>query len=175
MRIDPEDIKDTRMPRYSWDYEDSSDSDHWFLLADAYLDICHFTLSSMIEENIDGTFHHCKVVVSLFEHSVELFLKGAIVQAKKQVQTHHRIDEIYKQFIKLYPGKKFEFNGKIDEFVKPMPQAPVNEYARYPVMKDGQAWIGNTHIDIIIYYIEASKFKDDYTRLKPLIKERYKE
>lgn len=56
-----------------------------------------------------------------------------------------------------------------------MPQAPVNEYARYPVMKDGQAWIGNTHIDIIIYYIEASKFKDDYTRLKPLIKESYKE
>jgi len=127
----------------------------------------------MIGDSIDGTFHHCKVVVSLFEHSVEIFLKGAIVQAKKEVQTHHRVDEIYKQFINLYPGKKFEFRGRIDEFVKPMPQAPVDQYARYPVTRDGQAWSGNTHIDIAIYYQEASKFKDDYARLKPLIKERY--
>ena len=175
MRIDPKDIIDTRIPRYSWDYEDIPDPDHWFLLADAYLDTCHFTLSSMIKKDIDDTFHHCKVVVSLFEHSVELFLKGAIVQEKKEVQTHHRIDEIYKQYVNLYPGAKYEFTGKIEEFVRPMPQAPVNEYARYPVMKDGQAWSGNTRIDIVIYYIEASKFMNDYSRLKPLIKERYRD
>jgi len=173
MRVNPDEIKDIRMPRHSWDYEDVSDADHWFLLAEAYIDCCHYLLSSMIEENITGTFHHCKVVVSLFEHSVELFLKGAIVQAEKQVQTHHRIDEIFKQFINLYPGKKFEFTGSISEFVKPMPQAPVNEYARYPADQNGQSWLGHTHIDIAIYYVEASKFKDDYSRLKPLIKERY--
>lgn len=84
MRIDPEDFKDIRMPRCSWDYEDISDSDHWFLLADAYLDICHFTLSSMIGKNIDDTFHHCKVVVSLFEHSVELFLKELLFKRKNK-------------------------------------------------------------------------------------------
>jgi len=175
MRVDPKNIENIRMPRYSWDYEDISDADHWFLLAEAYIDSCHYLLSSMIEEKIDGTFHHCKVMVSLFEHSVELFLKGAIVQAKKEVQSHHRIDEIYQQFIKLYPGKKFEFIGTIKEFGKPMPQAPVNEYSRYPVGRNSQEWIGNTHIDIAIYYQEASKFKDDYTRLKSLIKERYKD
>ncbi len=82
---------------------------------------------------------------------------------------------VHKQYVNLYPGAKYEFTGKIEEFVRPMPQAPVNEYARYPAMKDGQAWSGNTHIDIVIYYIEASKFMNDYLRLKPLIKERYRD
>lgn len=175
MRVNPETVKDIRMPRFSWDYEDISISDHWFLLAESYIDICHFILSSMIEKNVESSFHHCKVVLSLFEHSVELFLKGAVVQAKKQVQTHHRIDEIYSQFIKLYPGDKYKFSGSIEKFVKPMPQAPINEYSRYPIGRNEQEWSGNTHIDIAIYYYEVSKFKKDYERLKPLIKGRYKD
>ena len=174
MRADANKLKNIRMPRFSWDYEDFPEAEHWFLMAEAYLDICHFILSEMIEEKLDSSFHHTKVVVSLFEHAVELFLKASICQAGAKVTAHHKVDKLYTKYTDLFPGDDFAFNGKIQDFVKPSTIAPHNLYARYPTEKNGKPWQGHTHIDIAIWYMEANKFLLDFKRLKPLIKEKYK-
>ena len=174
MRADAGKLKDIRMPRFSWDYEDFPKAEHWFLMADAYMDICQFVLSEMTKEQLDSSFHHAKVAVSLFEHAIELFLKASICQAGAKVPAHHKMDKLYRKYIALFPGNDFAFQGKIQDFVKPSAMAPHNLYARYPGEKNGKPWQGHTHIDISIWYREADKFLSDFKRLKPLIKEQYK-
>jgi hypothetical protein len=50
MSNDLEELDGINMPRFSWDYEDLSEAEHWFLLAKAYLDCSQHLLSQMIKE-----------------------------------------------------------------------------------------------------------------------------
>jgi len=173
MRANAEELRDVQMSRYSWDYENLSKSDHWFLMADSYMDICHFLLSEMVQKNIDSSFHHAKVAVSLFEHAVELFLKAALCNAGQTPAGNHKLDQLHDKYNVLYPEKEFSFQGNISDFVKKSSAAPHNVYARYPAQKDGTPWSGHSHIDIVIWYMEADKFLSDFKRLKPRIKGKY--
>jgi hypothetical protein len=121
--------------------------------------------------SLASSFPHVKVVVSLFEHAVELFLKGTLAQAGKKVPTHHRLDELYGQVRSLCPGKEFEFTGAIADFVNPSEQTPGNQFARYPTDKSGKPWSSNVYIDVHLWSEQASKFRADFKRLEPLIKE----
>ena len=166
-------INEYSLNRFSWDYEDCIDAQLWFLMAAAYQEVCEALLKYMIETETINSFHHALVADSLMEHAVELFMKAGIAQSGKTVQTHHRLQELYNQFRKLYPGKKFDFTCSIDEFVAPSTRTPENQFARYPIDKAGKRWGGNTHIDLTIYYKEASKLLDDFKRLEPLMIEKY--
>ena len=173
MTVDPETLTDIRMPRYSWDYEDLTEAEHWFRMAHANLGASRHLLSEMIEERFEGKFHQAKVAVALFDHSVELFLKAAILQAAQTAGKTHGLQELYNRFRKLYPGKKFEFEGDINSAVRETPITPHNQYARYPTDVSGQPWLGHTHIDIVIWYREVCRFTADFRRLEPLLKTRY--
>lgn len=171
--VDREKLKNVRMPRFSWDYEGCSVADHWFLMARGFQECCCHLFAEMIEEKIESRFHHAKAAVSLFEHAVELFLKAGISQADKKVPVHHRLDQLYGQFKNLYPGNDFEFTGTNADMVRPSLRAPHNEFARYPTDWSGKPWAGHSHIDLVIFFEEASKFLDDFNRLWPLMKNRY--
>jgi hypothetical protein len=173
MSIDSEKLKGLYMPRFSWDYEHCTLAEHWFLMAFAYQESSHHLFSEMLEKRLDDSFHHAKVAASLLEHAVELFLKGGIAQAGKDVPTHHRLDQLYAQFRNLYPGKKFEFGASIEQMLTPPAHTPPNVFARYPTDQSGQPWAGYTDIDLVTWFDQACKFLDDFKRMKPLIKERY--
>jgi HEPN domain-containing protein len=161
------------MPRFSWDYEDCSEADHWFLTARAYLESSCHLLSSMVEGRANDTFHHMKVAASLLIHSVELFLKGGISQAGKKVPALHHLDQLHGQFSKLYPGKNFEFSAALAQLVQPSRRAPHNEFPRYPTDQSGLPWQGCSHFDLVVWFEQATKFLNDFKRLEPLMKKRY--
>ncbi|MDE2179750.1 MAG: hypothetical protein KGJ40_02735 [candidate division NC10 bacterium] len=171
--MDLDRLEKRRLPRFSWDYQHLPEPPHWFLMARAYLDCSHHLFAEMIQGRLSSSFHHAKVAVGTFEHALELFLKGAIAQAHRPVQAHHRATDLLREYRRFYPGKEFEFTDKIDEAVSEQSSAPRNQYARYPVDPKGHPWEGNTHIDLSIWYQELRLFKADFERLEPLIKARY--
>ncbi len=173
MAMDLVKLRGLYMPRLSWKYEKCAKADLWFLMAQAFQECSYHLLEEMIEGRMGSSFFHAKAVVSLFERSVEHFLKGGMAQAGKEVPTHHFLDELYKQFKNLYPGKKFEFTGSITEMVQRSNQTPFNEFANYPTDQSGNPWEGSCFIDIVTWFEQASKFVEDFKRLKPLMKERY--
>jgi hypothetical protein len=173
MNDDLDDIRNYRMPLFSWDYEDLGEADHWFLMARAYFDCSFYLLTEMAREAYDRTYHRALVSVSLFEHSVELFLKAGIVQAVKNVTSSHNLEQLYNQYKNLYPGKKYEFEGEILSLINSNPNTPHNEFARYPTDHAGRPWPRYTHVDVVIWYERLSTFKKDFDRLEPLLKERY--
>jgi len=167
------DAKKLSMPVFSWDYEDLSEADRWFLMARAYFDCSYYLFSQMVQEKFDRNYHRALAAVSLFDHSVELFLKAAVVQAGKTIVPSHNLQQLYSQYSKLFPGKKFQFQGEIKSIVTPKSNTPHNEFARYPIDHTGRPWSGNTHIDLAIWYVRLAEFEKDFDRLEPLVKERY--
>lgn len=173
MSDDLDNLDGISIPRFSWDYEDLSESEHWFLLAKAYLDCSQHLLAQMIKEMLDSSFFHAKVAVALFNQALELFLKGGIVQAGKDVNVSHDLQQLYNHFKNLYPGKKYEFEGDVSNAVRPSPLTPYNEFARYPVDHTGLPWQGNTHIELTTWYKQVCLFINDFERLEVLLKQRY--
>jgi HEPN domain-containing protein len=170
-----DDIENIRMPLFSWDYEDLGEADHWFLMAHAYFDCGFYLFTEMAKETFDRNYHRALVAVSIFNHSVELFLKAAIAQAGKTITSCHNLEQLYNQYKKLYPGKKYEFEAEISSVVRPHQNTPYNEFARYPTDHAGQPWPGYTHVDVAVWYERLSVFQKDFDRLEPLLKERYQE
>ena len=171
--MDPQRLEDWSLPRFSWDYEHLPEAAQWFLMARAYLNCSHHLLEEMIQERLSGSFYDAKVAVATFEHAIELFLKGAIVQAHEPVPPHHRAADLLQEYRRLYPGKEFEFTGKISEAVAEQPTAPRNQYARYPADAKGRPWVGHTHIDLSTWYEEIRPFREDFARLEASIKAKH--
>jgi len=117
---------------------------------------------SCYEERLDDTFHHAKVAVGLMEHAIEIFFKGGIYLAGKNVPTHHQLQQLFRQYRNLYPGKSFDFTCAVNELVEPSHRTPNNQYARYPTNKEGKPWEGYTHIDLAIWYVQSVKLLEDF-------------
>lgn len=173
MSVDLDRLEEWSLPRFSWDYEHLPEPAHWFLMANAYLNSSHHLLGEMIQERLSSTFHHAKVAVAAFEHAIELFLKGAIAQAREPVPRHHRAPALLGEYRRLYPEDEFAFTGKIDEAVSESASAPRHQYARYPADPKGQPWEGHTHIDLSVWYRELGLFKADFARLEASVKAKY--
>jgi hypothetical protein len=177
MPIDREKLKTLMIPLDSSFYEDCSAGDHWFLMARAFQESCLHLFAEMIDGKINRSFHHAKAAVCLFEQAVELFFKAGIVQAGKKVPTAgHPFDKLYKQFKNLYPGTQFEFTGSVEIFVRPSERFPHNQFARYPTDRSGTPWEaqGHSFIDLARFFEQASLFLEDFNRLWPLMKTRYR-
>ncbi|MEW6441157.1 MAG: hypothetical protein AB1640_09525 [bacterium] len=173
MAIDPDDLKNVRMPLFSWDYEDCTEPEHWFLHARGYLDCSKFLFEQMAEERFDRSFHRAKAAVFLFEHALELFFKGAIAQAGGQIQPSHDLAHLYAEFRKKYPGKQFEFHGDIHCAVSKDSGVPQTAFPRYPSDRTGAPWPGHRHIDIAIWCTQVLLFSEDLARIQKYIKSRY--
>jgi len=159
---------------FSWDLEDLSPSERFFHLAQAYIDSSRHLFRSLIDHSlVPATHSHAQAAAFLFQHSIELFLKGAIIQAGKKPANTHHLEQLHNEFKKLYQGRQFEFEGKIQEAVKTDPQLPIGEYCRYPSNNSGYLWPGNHHFNLEIWLEQVEFFKKDYERLIPLVKNHY--
>jgi len=161
------------MQLFSWDYDDTSHPGRWFRLANAYLDSSVHVFKSITENLLNRDYYHAAVGGFLFDHSLELFLKAAILQARGTPQGHHELNVHYRQFQNLYPGRQFEFKGAILDATKSDPARPNSEFHRYPGSTPGTSWNANTHFDTEIWIRELELFRKDYARIEPLCKKRH--
>jgi len=158
---------------YSRDYDDLDPASHWFALAKAYLDNSLYLFSGMREGSLNRSIYHAKAAAFLFEQSIELFLKAGIVQAGKEIPIHHDLEKLYQQFSNLYPGKRYEFRGSLQEAIHSDPNHPYPEFTRYPANRHGRLFNTPTHFSPDIWHEELCLFSQDYDRIEPLLKERY--
>lgn len=148
--------------------------ERWFRLANAYLDSSLHVFRSIVSGGLARDYYHAAVGGFLFEHSLELFLKAAILQAGSTVQGDHDLQRHYQQFQNLYPGKRFAFEGAIQDAAETDAARPKRKFHRYPGPKPNEAWGVSTHFTTEIWIAELERFQKDYARLQPLCKERYR-
>lgn len=153
----------------SWQLDNLSLPGRFFHLAQAYLECSHYLFESLIDKSMRATFSHVQVAGFLFEHSLELFLKGAITQAGSKRTNTHDLNQLYNEFKNLYPSKKFQFKGKIEEICEKDKQRPYSEFQKYPVDKSGNLWVPSFY-DLHLWKSQLAFFKGDYERLIPVIK-----
>jgi|GEM_PF-6769173 hypothetical protein len=160
---------------HSLEYESYSLPDHWFSLAWSYLNCSSHLFAELLNDQKLWTFHYTLVAAHIFEHALELFFKGGIIQAGKQPTRTHDNQKLFKEFRKLYPGNNFKLNGYFGGMVSPSDGAkkPSGEFGRYPTDKSGNLWRGNWHFNLINLYEQTCLYKDDFKRLIPLMKKRY--
>ena len=159
---------------FSWDLEPLSRSERFLHLSEAYLESSLHLFEALENGSLRRTFSHALVADFLFEHSVELFLKGAVFRARGQITPTHKLDDLYNEFRNLYPGKKFHFLAKIQDIVTPDPDRPYSQFARYPVDSEGKPWGGgNVHFHLGLWLEQLRQFREDYERLRPLLESKY--
>lgn len=85
----------------SWELDAASEPEKWFAHARAYLDASIHLCEGMISGTFPQTYSNGQVILGLAHHSVELFYKGAIHRATRQMpdSTHnlHTLEEKLKQ------------------------------------------------------------------------------
>lgn len=158
----------------SWDINERPLSERYFILAQSYIECSLSIFELILRESLNRTYSNGHSGALLFGHSLELFLKGSIIHAKGKVDNTHSLEGLYNEFKKTFPGKKIEFNGGIDDFIKGDKSKPYNEFFKYPIDRNGNVWFGNYFYDFEIWSNQLRIFKNDYERLLPLIKNRCK-
>jgi hypothetical protein len=158
------------MSLFSWDYEADHPADEWFWMAHAYADASVALFESMTASQLPRTFHHAKVAAAAFDQGLELFLKGALVQAGERPPVTHSMGGILQRCRSLYPADALAFTGRVDEAVQSLPTQPVGQFLRYPVDRSAEPWPGHSHFDLELWLGQATSFRDDYRRLEPLLR-----
>ncbi len=148
----------------SWEMSSLSEPKRYFEYSKAYiqasLDIC----SRIISDNDRATWPNANVALMLAAHSVELFLKGAIL-IKTNEAWGHTLEELNSTYHDIYTEKELQFNCPFRTEYIEIPENEVNALKkkepqqsilfRYPVKKPGVEWNGilgfipNEFIDIL--------------------------
>ncbi|MEZ5942557.1 MAG: hypothetical protein R3C18_14275 [Planctomycetaceae bacterium] len=148
---------------------DYTKSQLFFRLAVAYADSSHHIVQSMLVGDLTATFAHAQTTHFLFDHAVELFLKGAILKSTGDIENTHHLQPLYGRYRNLYPQKKFELTGRILDAVKANPHSPHSEFPRYPVDTDGNIWEGYNAYTLETWATETQNLRNDLQRLIPQI------
>jgi hypothetical protein len=86
----------------------------FFAFSDAYIDSAESLCNELCAASESTTYAHGAVVMSLTFHSIELFLKAAILQRAPSEQfsgnTGHDLGYLYRRYTNLYPGKAYELD-----------------------------------------------------------------
>jgi hypothetical protein len=133
--------------------------------SEAYMDSAARLCAVLARSPKKSNFPRGAVLLYLTLHSMELFLKAAILKQSPDEQfggaTGHDLEYLYRRYAKLYPGKKFAFEvpfkgpeldfGSFDSrfaeelklFIKEQkPNTPTDQVYRYPRDTQGQQWKG---------------------------------
>lgn len=107
----------------------------------------------MVAHEAQRTWPNATVALMLAAHSVELFLKGAILSRERYAKVDdHRIDLLSEKYRQLYPEPEFEFEVPFRTEYPSMSEAEIQAlkktepvpsiFFRYPIRKPGVEWAG---------------------------------
>ncbi len=161
----------------SWQLKDKSIPCKFLAFSDAYLDSAEHLCKVLKRSTKKATYERGAVVLYLTFHSIELFLKAAILFKCENENLNHNIQHYEKRYKNLYPGKKYnidipfgtEYSGSeppdLDKLGYKMP--PQDQVHRYPVDRKGKEWGGEKWEAIFAF--EPTLFLLDIERLKEAI------
>lgn len=137
----------------NWEIAHVGEPQRFVLYARAYLDAAWVLCEQMIAHEAQRTWPNATVVLMLSAHSVELFLKGAILSRDVNAKVgDHRIDLLSSSYKDLYLEPELEFDVPFrteypsisEEEIQALKKTePVPSILfRYPVRKPGVEWQG---------------------------------
>lgn len=96
----------------NWEISHVSESQRFVLYAHAYLNSAQLSCEQMAAHEAQRTWPNATVVLMLAAHSVELFLKGAILGRESHAKVGgHRINLLSEKYRQLYPEPAFASLG----------------------------------------------------------------
>lgn len=144
--------------------------------ADAYLDSAKRLCKVLKVSPRKASYERGAVVIYLTFHSVELFLKAAVLQKAPSEKLNHNIEHYGKRYRKLYPGKIFNFEIPFKteyvgfeppEIEKLKSSEPAKDQMhRYPTDRKGKEWSGVFAFDPVSFLSIIEGLNDDFKRLK---------
>ncbi len=148
--------------------ESLSPPDQFAAYAMAYLDSAEKLCRLLARSYRKATYERGTVVLYLAMHSVELFLKGAILRKAPDERFNHDLEHIHNRYNALYPGKRYRLDIPFKSNYGEIAQAkalspPIDQRYRYPQDKDGKPWSG-------IYSFEANSFLGELATLRSSFK-----
>ena len=163
----------------SWQLNSMSVPQQFIAFADAYLDSAERLCKVLKISTRKATYERGAVVLYLTFHSVELFLKAAILAKSPNEKLHHNIEHYSKRYRNLYPGKKYildipfqtEYLGFDPPEIKKLKKSEPSpeQINRYPIDKNGKEWNGVFTFDSVSFLRVIYRLKSDFTRLKDVI------
>ena len=137
----------------NWEIAHVSEPQRFVLYAHAYLNSALLSCQQMVTYDTQRTWPNATVILMLSAHSVELFLKGAILSRDNCAKVgDHRIDLLIEKYSELYAEHGFEFDVPFrteypsisEEEIQALKKTePVPSILfRYPVRKSGVEWQG---------------------------------
>jgi hypothetical protein len=137
----------------NWEIAHVSEPQRFVLYAHAYLNSAVLSCEQMAAHDAQRTWPNATVILMLSAHSVELFLKGAILSRDNDAKVgDHRIDLLTDKYRELYAEPGFEFDvpfrteypsiSKEEIQALKMTEPVPSILFRYPVRKPGVEWQG---------------------------------
>jgi hypothetical protein len=120
------------------------------------------------------------VALHLATHSVELFLKGAILLRNKQAKLSHDLDKLKGEYDTLFPETEFAWDApfrteylgmdaqqlaQAKERSRKRGEIPSNIF-RYPIAKEHDDWDAISAMDLRTIHQRLKKIRSDMKRLR---------
>jgi hypothetical protein len=132
-------------------YQPDEVPEHFRDLAFAYLDAAHRLCKDMVDGSWPGSYERGQVTLWLVFHASELFLKGCIFKATKQVKKNHSLAQLTEDFHSTFPHLSFDppfgtepppdIDGEVTAWVYETDKT-MHEQLRYPIDNSGRQWGG---------------------------------
>ena len=142
----------------------------------AYLDSAQRLCGVLARSHRKATFERGAVVHYLAAHSIELFLKGAILRRAAAEKLTHDLDHLHKRYKKLYPEKRYKLENPFqtnypdgmssaDKRMLKALTPPTDQLFRYPNDRDGNPWIGAHGIQANLFQQQLTTLRQEFEHL----------
>lgn len=161
----------------NWQSKNKPPHERFVELAESYrqaaMDFCH----RMIEYREQQTWPNGCVVLLLAAHSVELFLKGAILSREPEASfpPNHRLDQLGEWYARLFPEPELQIDLPFQSDYSNIPEAEVDALRaaqpipsilfRYPIQRDGTEWPGLQAFEAESFFEILDSLGSDFERV----------
>ena len=159
----------------NWQISELSEPQRYFEYAKAYLQASIDVCFRMEKDENHRTWPNASVALMLATHSVELFLKGAILAKNQKPVWGHTLGELETTYRATYPDPKFAFEclfkteylgvSETEQAALKKKEPQPSILFRYPVKKPGVEWEGIHAFIPAEFLVILKKLNTNYTRL----------
>ena len=143
--------------------------------AQAFADTSTELFAAMAAGRFTRSWPRAKAAAFAFGHSLELFFKAVLAQAKQPIPRTHDLQTLYMSFQKLCSGPEFAFSAPIAEFIDANKLKPFYLFLKYPEDETDIAkrWDASIHIDIVSWHRQIEQYAREIPRIWSAVKQHY--
>lgn len=164
----------------NWEIEHLTKSQNFITHAYSYLNAARTVCMHMESDEEHLTWPNASVALMLTAHSVELFLKGAILKKNPEaILESHDLEKLKAEYVRNYKGEQFEWDipfqvdmsllsDEEEKLVRGDLPPPSIQY-RYPAPIVGEDWPGIQGFTLMEFRGMLVGLEDDYQRIESCI------